>query len=390
MKLLTSPDARDLVDRYTALAETAWIARLSQTLIALYFGWPIRSQEGQRRITIISGGVTARVRRNYRLNSLLHGPAPEGMDPLEWEEETEKKNRDDKRHHALDAMVLAFLPGWLRDPNKRGFFRFPEGVDRNSFQQMLDSVIPRFLAFEKPRLEATIYGERLLGADDAHAEGRYAVKRVDLLSIGSKVERNKRVVNKEPNTKAIVDPVIRKDLDAFFQQNPGFTLEQWDAFCKTFRRGGPTGPRVFKVLTTVSQPNVLDEYADFSKDGTKQLRKGKMNQGYFVVAVPKPKKGAPDARVYQVRPVYVHQSRYKLRKQLEAEPGLEIIGYFRPNCLVRIEAHIPHPKTPLKPGIYRLNSLWKSGQVELTDSRSNKYGPIGLAKLIDAGFRRVE
>ncbi len=70
--LLTDLDAAELVQRYTALAETAWIARLAQTLVALYFGWPIRSQTGERRITIVNGVLTARVRRKYRLNSLLN------------------------------------------------------------------------------------------------------------------------------------------------------------------------------------------------------------------------------------------------------------------------------------------------------------------------------
>ncbi len=42
VQLLTSPEAETLVQKYTALAETAWISKLAQTIIGLRFGWPGR------------------------------------------------------------------------------------------------------------------------------------------------------------------------------------------------------------------------------------------------------------------------------------------------------------------------------------------------------------
>ena len=383
----TSPDAVELVRRYTALAETAWIARLSQTLVALHFGWPIRSEEGGRRITIVSGGLTARVRRLYKLNSLLHGTCPSDVDPLEWEEQCAKKNRDDDRHHALDAMVLTFIPGWARDPRKQGSFRLPDSITRETFGQKIATVIPQNLVFAKPELEATIYGERTLNGH------RYGVSRVPLSSFAVKVTQgNKRSIKRVEgiDTAVIIDPVIRRQLDDFLAKTPGLTLELWDAWCAGVRRGDAAGPRVKKVFRTVTKPDVLDEYADLSKDLSGQLRKGKQHRGYFIVEVTKPTKKEPDKRVYEVRPAYTHQSIHKLREILKAEAGTRIIGFFESGCLVQIDKAIDHTKTPLIPGIYRLNSIWEQGNAVVTNSSSKISAPIGLTKFIAAGFRRID
>ena len=126
VQLLTSPDAEKLVEKYTALAETAWISKLAQTIIGLRFGWPGGIVNGERKVIVVSGGLTGRIRRKYRLNSLLNPDAKN-------EEEAENKNRNDDRHHALDAMVISFIPNWARNAKLTGFFRFPEGVHRELF-----------------------------------------------------------------------------------------------------------------------------------------------------------------------------------------------------------------------------------------------------------------
>jgi len=69
--LLTRPDAAELVEQYTALAQTAWIARLAQTIVRLHFGWPLDHQKGEERVLTLTGGQTAQFRREFRLNSLL-------------------------------------------------------------------------------------------------------------------------------------------------------------------------------------------------------------------------------------------------------------------------------------------------------------------------------
>jgi CRISPR-associated endonuclease Csn1 len=161
--LLLRPDAAELVgEKYTALAESAWIARLAQTIARLHFGWPLDDEPGEERVITISGGLTARIRRKYLLDSLLgvgndaetlRREIDSALDELEalrtdtsLSENARKqkraelrqrlanlaaeaeKNRDDQRHHALDAMLLTFLPNWARDRNKEDFFRFPTAI----------------------------------------------------------------------------------------------------------------------------------------------------------------------------------------------------------------------------------------------------------------------
>ncbi len=383
VKLLTSPEAAELVDRYTALAETAWIAKLSQTLVALHFGWPIRSELGERRITIVNGGLTARIRRRYRLNSLLN-PCPEGVDPLDWEEQCEK-NRDDDRHHALDAMVISFVPGWARDPKKVGFFRMPENVSRETFTATLAKVWPKNLFLEPATLEATAYGARAI---DGH---RYAVARAALVDLAVKTERNgKRSIKprKDIETQRIVDSVIRGEVDSFLATNTELTLEIWDKWCADYHRGGSAGPKVKKVFLTVSKPDTLAEYADLSKDGTGQLRRGAKHRGYFVLEIPTPTKSNDKRRSLTVRPVYAHQNPQQIKETISAATGTHIIGYFESGCTVQIDSLIDHPKSPLAAGQYRLNSIWEQGTVVVTDQASKSSAPISLAKFIAAGFRR--
>jgi CRISPR-associated endonuclease Csn1 len=182
VRLLTSQDAEELVEKYTTLAETAWISRLARAVLDAAFGWRNGvDKEGKRRVVFVQGGLTARIRRKYRLNSLL-APPPAGVDVREWESKAEK-NRTDKRHHALDAMVINFVPQWARDEAKESFFKFPKalGTDpRKVFNTAIDRVAPRQVAFEKPTLADTIFGARKQGPE------RTIVQRDELVSLGMK------------------------------------------------------------------------------------------------------------------------------------------------------------------------------------------------------------
>ena len=140
VRLLLSAEAELMVQRYTPLAETAWIARLAQIIAGLHFGWVNGvDNNGVRRVVTISGGLTGRVRRQYYLNTLTGPSGGQPLPPdredrraLEKSAETDRntKNRRDRRHHALDAMVLSFIEGWASDRNREVEFRFTELGDR--------------------------------------------------------------------------------------------------------------------------------------------------------------------------------------------------------------------------------------------------------------------
>jgi CRISPR-associated endonuclease Csn1 len=173
-RLLLDAEAEKLVERYQPLAETAWIARLAQTIAGLHFGWvngkeKVPDGKGgtkwEERVIVVSGGLTGRVRRKYFLNTLL-GRSREldqeiertlaaladlKTSPLPREQRKAKarvlrgrldelgalaeaqKDRRDKRHHAVDAMVLSFLEGWVNDPNREDEFRFTLLGDNPTF-----------------------------------------------------------------------------------------------------------------------------------------------------------------------------------------------------------------------------------------------------------------
>ncbi|HVM50258.1 MAG TPA: HNH endonuclease domain-containing protein [Candidatus Acidoferrum sp.] len=374
VQLLTSPEAPALVDKYTALAETAWISKLAQTIVGLRFGWPGGISNGQRKVIVVSGGLTGRIRRKYGLNRLLNPDA-------ESEEEAETKNRHDDRHHALDAMVISFIPNWARNARLAGSFRLPEGVHRELFEKEIAEVIPRNVALARPVLEETFYGRRTI-------RGRqYAVGREELSALAAKLVSGKRVLKKRGDieTLRIVDLRIRSDVEAFLEASPNLTLSAWDAWCKDYRLG-PEGPAVQTVMVTKSKADSLDEYKDVSKDGSGQFRRGAKHRGYFLFEQPRATKSNPLNKQIQVRPVYVHES----RKGVVAQINGKVLGYFESGCLVRLTKAWTFQGRGYTAGLYTLASIWANRNAKLRHPHFGEIGPVGLRILLDAGFHREE
>ena len=387
VQLLISPNAEELVERYTALAETAWIAKLAQTIVGLHFGWRNGVDgEGRKRVTVISGGLTGRIRRKYGLNRILN---PDAKD----EEEAEKKNRNDDRHHALDAMVISFIPGWARDSKKEGFFRFPEGVHRDFFAKEIADVMPQNLCYEKPALAETIYGAR--GADAK----RVIVQRVELRKLAMKgIAPGKAEFNLDylaGQIKAVRDGRIQQLLKDFHEQSPGES--QWVEFCANLRLtggNGSSGSLVRRVLMNVGAPT---EYKDMSKDGTGAFRKAKKgHRGQIVYIETSTDKKGKAKETVQVRPIYVFESPAVVRRELRDQLGdkCRIVGFFQSGCLIEVAKQVPHAKIPLPPGRYLVNTIiTKSKIVKVTTSQGKTYPDIpyyNLAELVAAGMNRVD
>ncbi len=318
VQLLLREDAPQLVERYTALAETAWISKLAQKIISLHFGWRGGIDDDRiRRITVVSGGLTGRIRRKYKLNSILNPNA-------ETEEEAEKKNRKDDRHHALDAMVISFLPGWMRDPKKEKFFRFPDPVGRNPhgfFLAEIDRVMPEVIAYEKPVLAETAYGDR--------EDGEVIVQRTLLVSLAmkpaaqGKADYDLDYLRKQ--VKGVRDSVISKKLASIAASNP--TQSEWEEFCKDYRKpkkDGDPGPLVKKVTVRAGETT---EYREMSKDETGAWRKGFGSHKGQIIYL-----GVDE--VVGVQPVYVHSSVASELKKLK-ETGAQVLGFFQSRCMVK-------------------------------------------------------
>ena len=384
VQLLTREDAPELVNRYTALAETAWVSKLAQTIVNLRFGWNNGNDtEGLRRVIVVSAGLTARVRRKYGLDQLLYSDV---TDPEILEKKT--KNRDDDRHHALDSMVLTFIPQWARDPGKEGFFRFPGefrdptgredfGRIREHFRKEVVKVSPRKLTLEKPTLADTSYG-CLPGANGL------IVHRISVLEMAYKKEQMRPVFNLSyARTQAgdIRDLNIRNAILQFLQSMPDEAA--WKRYCVQLRQPSTTGRLGAFIRKVWVKVGPGTEFKDLSKDGTGAYRKRSgENRGQLVY---RDAKGVP-----RVWPVYVWESVVQSKQRLLAQnPEARPEGFFQSGCLVSLERPINEARLSLAPGKYRLSTMEADGRVRLLDSASNRSERVTLRLLLTAGFKRI-
>ncbi len=100
-----APDAMARFDEFEGgflarqLTDTQYISRLAKAYLeAIYGGQGHKGSENH--VTVIPGRMTADLRHHWGLNSVLRGHN-------EPEAEAQKKNRNDHRHHAIDAIVVA-------------------------------------------------------------------------------------------------------------------------------------------------------------------------------------------------------------------------------------------------------------------------------------------
>jgi HNH endonuclease/RuvC endonuclease subdomain 3 len=387
VQLLTREDALDLVERYTALAETAWISKLAQTIVNLRFNWTNGyDQSRKKRVIVVSGGLTARVRRKYSLDKLLY---KDNTDPEVFAKKL--KNRADKRHHALDAMVLTFIPQWARDPGKEGFFRFPADfrdangredyeLIRKLFDDSIAKVTPRYLAFERPGLADTTYGMR--------DSGTMMVKRSLLRSLAYKQEQQKPVFNltyAATQIEAVRDERIKRELKKFLATKPDKFV--WDAYCDKLEKGELDSMRGIKVSkVNLNRKEAPIEFKDLSKDGKGAYRTRKEDHlGQFVYL---DAKGKP-----RVEAVRVFDSIAKVKAEIAAKgEGIRIIGFFQSMCQVKWDKPVIHGNITLQPGTYQLNTIKKAGQgrAQVTSASGEKSPEISLGKFLAAGFKRVD
>src|SRR5690606_31757534 len=82
------------------LNETKYLSRIARTYLANLYD---EKGEGRQRVRAIPGRLTAMLRGRWGLNTLLRGHNVDGGDS----DEPARKNRDDHRHHAIDAFVIA-------------------------------------------------------------------------------------------------------------------------------------------------------------------------------------------------------------------------------------------------------------------------------------------
>lgn len=401
--LLTSPEAPDLCEKYTALAETAYIARLTQSLVYLHFGWRRPEEGGSKRVQVINGGLTARVRARYRLNDLLgSGDKKDGQKA--------SKDRTDRRHHALDAMVLSFLADWMRDPNKKGFVPLPIWATPEVFERQLAKTPPRTAVPMAPELEENFYALR---------QGKYVTKTHTLESLGIKQERGKIAFDPKGLEKSIqsIYPPLDADLLTAALKDPksmsrlsrafpihSFVisalqetrklhtqekkLEMWLELIRKAKT--PSGSRIRRVQIIESKEGDQLLEPDYTGE-FKLLPNDPLNPLSRPTVILKPK-GTHKAQLVcelrsgevNVRPIYVHENRSLVIRELLAA-GTKILLEVRSGQIIRLRKECD---SRLPPGLYVLSSLRSDGVCVLKgiDGRDPGYKPRIGKLLSEAGL----
>lgn len=180
------------------LNDTRYTARLAQQYLGLLYGGVV-DPDGRRRIQATRGGVTAELRRAWKLNNILGDGT---------------KSRDDHRHHAVDAiatalatlaMVKSISVAASRGPEngkRRWWKNVPEPWD--GFLKQATCAVAEVVVSHRPSRkvngalhEETIYSPHL---DEKGQPCVHVRKPVNALS--------------GPEIEAIVDPAVRRVVKA--------------------------------------------------------------------------------------------------------------------------------------------------------------------------------
>jgi len=362
-ELLTSKpeDCEKLIESYNGLAETAQIARVAQQLAAFIFGLGMQTEGDKRHLFVNNGSTTAAIRRRYGLNKLL------GDDV--------KKNRENDKHHALDAICISFSRDFKYDEKSKK--DVIEGFTYDFVKKAIDELIPYPYANDKQfkgniRPLETIYGYREYG------NKKYITNRVDITTIEQK----------EKKIKTIVDEYIKKDL----LDKLNLSSSEWVELMKNYKH-----PKkhtiVKKVLTLVSEGEIskdsndksrMGEYADFGTKGVaNQFKHSKGHKGQILYYN---EKGA-----IKVMPIYANQKLSDVKQKLMSM-GCKLYKkgmMFTAGCLLNIPNDFYVSENLYTSGIYKLRTIMSSGQIKIENSNGKEI--ITSAKyLTDANFLKYK
>jgi CRISPR-associated endonuclease Csn1 len=166
--LLLSENARELIDSYNGLADTAYLSRLVQDIVKIYCKEAV--DENNRFVYVANGRDTHKMaafldayRGLYENESQIKWR----IDYDEFGQETRRyaeKNRDNKKHHAVDASVLSWYRTMLSKEgyiNKKAMEVHVPHI-KKMLPQELEKIVPYNLKRKKSDMDlgATFYGVR--------------------------------------------------------------------------------------------------------------------------------------------------------------------------------------------------------------------------------------
>ena len=195
---------KDFLDRH--LTDTAYLSRVARQYLTAVCP--------PNKVWVATGRLTAMLRQKYGLNEIL--------DP-----EHKGKNRDDHRHHAVDAAVIAICTRSLiqkistaaRNAEDLGEHRLLKSLDVPwiGFREELEQVIHRIIVSHKPDhgREAGLHNDTNYGK-----RGEPDKKGTMLVSVRKPVSSLS-----QKNVSSIADPLLREELTALLDGLSGKELK---------------------------------------------------------------------------------------------------------------------------------------------------------------------
>lgn len=377
---LTSPDSIKEAKSLNDLQATKYIEKLAKKLICLYFGWGEQTAGDIRKMFVCTGGLTAKIRSIYGLNRLLHKDlSKEEFKKLYVTGKLDEKNRGNKKHHALDALVISFARNIKYDD--KGKPVLPDFACKpDFFDSALDKVFPIQLRSKKPVLRETAYALR------ARQEGKevkyYMVSRfntrIDQLFI--------KISDAEKNVKKIFDLSVKKAFEEKLASNP--TQEEWEKFLKEFRvSGNPVykismiDSKAFTKQEAVNEDGSLKTdisgYRAMGKVKGQYLRREKGNKGQIIYN---------NGKKWAVEQIYPFDNIVNKLKEFKAKYGKVLLWNMKMPLYLRnaIEMGKNNKQIQLNPGLYCLTQLKTDGRATIVNCDNMEY-IVPINKLIEEG-----
>ena len=270
--------------------------------------------------------------------------------------DNKKKNRENPKHHALDAVCISYARNLIFDKEKHKYY--VEGLDRPYIEQKINELMPFPYTHKKP-LKAntnpleTIYGKRII--DDK----TFITSRVSIETIKKDTK----------SVKNIVDIVIKNDLISKLAENP--SEQEWKELLKNYIHPKKK-TKVKKVLTIVSGGNLetdingrerIGEYVDFGTKGTKgQFKHSKAHKGQILYYDSKGN--------IKVMPVYANKSTKEVKEKL-LDMGCKLYNggeMFYSGCLVDIPEDFKAGSLSYSKGVYKLRTIMQDGKIKIENN----------------------
>ena len=236
------------------LNETQYLSRTARTYLAYLYD---ERGEGRQRVRAIPGRMTALLRRGWGLAGMLDGSA---------ETEMPRKTRDEHRHHAIDAFVVANTTQGLlhrfaqaagsdyRGAAERLAALVPppwQGFDRNEVRQHLDKLV---VSYKPDRGTRGVKGKT---TGQLHNETAYGlIKLADDGPSEVVVRRQLSMSKNRKSLEAVRDPELRGALQNLWDEVGGKSADFAEGAAKEGVRINGHNQRVRRVRV-VEQQSVI-------------------------------------------------------------------------------------------------------------------------------------